>query len=86
MFKRPEAPEDLAVHRTVAGTPLSDVLVEAGLVGSRREAIRQIETQSSVRVDGEKWTTDGPLPGPEHVVQVGKRRWARVVVDADNAV
>ncbi len=78
VFKAHEAPTELAEHRVGAGTTLSDALLAAGLVPSKREARRAIE-QGSVRVDGEKATIDAPLAGPEHVVQVGKRRWARVI-------
>ena len=79
VFKAHEAPTDMDEHRVEAGTILSDALLAAGLVPSKREARRAIE-QGSVRVDGEKGTVDAPLTGPEHVVQVGKRRWARIIV------
>jgi tyrosyl-tRNA synthetase len=78
VFKAHGAPTDLAEHRVSAGTTLSDALLSSGLVDSKREARRAIE-QGSVRVDAEKTTVDTPLPGPEHVVQVGKRRWARIL-------
>ena len=78
VFRAHEAPTDLDEHGVAAGTLLSDALLGAGLVPSKREARRAIE-QGSVHVDGEKRTTDSPLAGPEHVVQVGKRRWARII-------
>jgi tyrosyl-tRNA synthetase len=77
VFKDHGAPTDMDEYRVAAGTQLSDALLAAGLVPSKREARRAIE-QGSVRVDGEKCAADAPLTAPEHVVQVGKRRWARI--------
>jgi tyrosyl-tRNA synthetase len=77
VFKAHGAPTDMDEYRVAAGTQLSDALLAAGLVSSKREARRVIE-QGSVRVDGEKCAADAPLTAPEHVVQVGKRRWARI--------
>ena len=77
VFKAHEAPTEMDEHRVAAGTQLSDALLAAGLVPSKREARRAIE-QGSVRVDGEKCTADAPLTALELVVQVGKRRWARI--------
>jgi tyrosyl-tRNA synthetase len=64
---------------------LSDALLATKLVTSKREARREIEA-GSVRVDDVKTTADGPLSGPEHVVQVGKRRWARIFVPSGPTV
>ena len=61
------------------GRMLSDALLAAGLVPSKREARRAIE-QGSVRVDGEKCTADAPADRrPNTWCQVGKRRWARII-------
>jgi tyrosyl-tRNA synthetase len=78
VFKAHERPTDIAQFELAAGVKLSDALLACGLVSSKREARREIEEQSSVRVDDVRWNTDAPLPGPEHVLQVGKRRWASV--------
>ena len=60
------------------GTDLATALVVAGLVASRREAVRQVG-QGGVRIDGEPVTDAGVGVGPgTHVIQVGRRRWARV--------
>jgi tyrosyl-tRNA synthetase len=79
VFKAGDAPSDVPVVEIEAGTLLSDALLAGRLASSKREARREIE-QGSVKVDREKCTEDRPLPGPEHLLQIGKRRWARVVV------
>lgn len=61
------------------GYPLANVLKEAGLCDSTSEALRHI-AQRAVRIDGER-VEDRALTlaaGSEHVIQVGKRRFARV--------
>jgi tyrosyl-tRNA synthetase len=77
-FRHGEIPDDLpetAVHET----SLVKVLKQAGLVPSANEAMRMIE-QGGVKVDGEK-VSDRNLQlarGASVVIQVGKRRFARV--------
>ncbi|MBS0003099.1 MAG: tyrosine--tRNA ligase [Thioalkalivibrio sp.] len=83
-FQRHQLPDDLpevTVRASADGLPLPNLLKEAGLVGSTSEA-RSMLRQGAVRLDGER-VEDVELrfaPGSRHVVQVGKRRVARVVV------
>jgi tyrosyl-tRNA synthetase len=58
---------------------IAHVLKSAGLVASTSEAFRLIQ-QGAVRIDGERVEDRGldVAAGSEHVVQVGKRRYARV--------
>ena len=67
---------------TASGTiGIAHLLKAAGLVDSTSEAFRLIQ-QGGVRIDGER-VDDRALTvrvGDEHVYQVGKRRFARVVV------
>ncbi|WPL11508.1 tyrosine--tRNA ligase [Thiorhodovibrio litoralis] len=58
---------------------IAHLLKGAGLVASTSEALRLIR-QGAVRLDGEKVSDTGLAlpPGTEAVVQVGKRRFARV--------
>ena len=61
--------------------PLANVLKAAGLVGSTSEAFRMLD-QGAVRIDGER-VTDPKLKvgrGRRGVFQVGKHRFARVLV------
>jgi tyrosyl-tRNA synthetase len=86
VFKAGERPTEMPEFDLPAGTTLADALLRCGLVSSRREARREIEEQSSVRVDDVRWSADAPLPGPQHVLQVGKRRWARVRLGSSSSV
>jgi tyrosyl-tRNA synthetase len=68
----------------LSGAPLAigSVLREAGLAASASEALRNIE-QGGVRVDGARIDDRGlKLPAGTYVIQVGKRRFARVVLIA----
>lgn len=60
---------------------IGNILKQAGLVPSTSEAFRMIE-QGAVKIDGEKVEEKQlKIPvGNEHVYQVGKRRFARIVL------
>jgi tyrosyl-tRNA synthetase len=80
-FRDGAIPDDI-VEVTVAGAPVAigHLLREAQLVPSGAEAMRNIE-QGGVRIDGERVSDKGlKLPTGTYVVQVGKRRFARVTV------
>jgi tyrosyl-tRNA synthetase len=86
-FRRGEQPEDVPVVEFATGYPirLIEAMVLGGLAASNREARRLID-QRGVRVNGEVATGDDALKPDdiilqsEDVVQVGKRRWMRVVI------
>jgi len=75
----PESIPELAVQVGEAGLPIASVLKSAGLVFSTSEAMRLI-AQGGVRIDGERVEDRGLMirPGAQHLLQVGKRRIARV--------
>jgi len=83
-FRQGEAPADMP-HLTFplqgkAGLALAALLRQAGLAPSTSEAIRAIE-QGGARIDGQKVEDRSLLLGPgTYVLQVGKRRWARVTL------
>jgi tyrosyl-tRNA synthetase len=80
-FREGALPEDMP-EVTVQGAPLAvtQLLRQAQLVPSGSEATRNIE-QGGVRIDGERVTDKGlKLPAGTYVVQVGKRRFARVTL------
>ncbi|HWT53177.1 MAG TPA: tyrosine--tRNA ligase [Rhodocyclaceae bacterium] len=66
---------------TVAAGGIAQVLKQAGLVGSTSEGMRQIEG-GGVRIDGERVSDKGLqlLAGATVVLQVGKRKFARVTL------
>jgi tyrosyl-tRNA synthetase len=79
-FRHGELPGDIP-EKTVGETHILKVLKEAGLVPSANEAARMIE-QGGVRINGEK-VGDRNLQlerGATLVIQVGKRKAARVTV------
>ena len=85
-FRRHQVPADTPEVEVAAegvdGGRLPYVLREAGLVASTSEALRMIK-QGAVRVDGER---EGDkertlAPGGPYLLQVGKRRFARVTLN-----
>jgi tyrosyl-tRNA synthetase len=83
-FQQNQLPDELPEVRVPAwpdGLPLPNLLKEASLVGSTSEA-RSLLRQGAVRVDGERVMDPDHRfsSGADHVVQVGKRRIARVRV------
>ena len=78
------APQDLPridVAASDGGIGIAHLLKAAGLVESTSEAFRLIQ-QGGVRIDGEqiRERSLAIAVGEEHVYQVGKRRFARVLV------
>jgi tyrosyl-tRNA synthetase len=80
-FRQGAIPSDIA-EVALAGAPLAigQLLKQAGLAPSTSEAMRNIE-QGGVRVDGERVSDKGlALGAGTYVVQVGKRKFARVTL------
>ena len=83
-FKQGEIPADIAEVKLQAGAggiAIANLLKEAGLTASTSEALRMI-AQGAVKLDGEK-VTDKALKlakGVAVVVQVGRRKFARVTI------
>jgi tyrosyl-tRNA synthetase len=83
-FRRDEIPADipeLAIAAKGEAVPLSQALKQAGLAASTSEALRLIE-QGGVKLNGEKVTDKACklARGTQAVLQVGKRKFARVTV------
>jgi tyrosyl-tRNA synthetase len=73
---------DVIPEHSMSGAPLAigAVLKQAGLVPSTSEALRMVE-QGGVRVDGTSISDKGlKLPAGVYVLQVGKRKFARVTL------
>ncbi len=79
-IQKREVPEDMPIHRLTAPTSIVDLLAEARLVGSKSEARRLIEG-GGVKINGAKVDSQEARiePGNEYVLQVGKRKFVRVV-------
>jgi tyrosyl-tRNA synthetase len=77
----PESMPELTVAAGAGGIPLPQLLKQAGLTPSTAESLRMIE-QGGVRIDGER-AADKALrlaAGATVVLQVGKRKFARVTL------
>ena len=78
VFQKGNLPEDMPEYSLQPGQTVLDVLVEAGLVGSKSEGKRMFK-QNAVRFEGQTLSDpDAALP-VGGVLQVGKRRYLRVV-------
>ncbi len=81
-FQKGRLPDEIPEKRVEVGArglPVANVLKAAGLVQSTSEGLRMLK-QGAVKVDGARVEDRGLLfhPGVECVMQVGKRRIARV--------
>jgi len=80
-FKQNELPEQMPEHSIAVGEELllTQILKRVGLTASTSEAGRMIE-QGGVRINGEKVSDKGLAlaKGQRFVLQVGKRKFARV--------
>ena len=78
VFQQRDMPEEMPEYRLLAGQTVLDVMLAGKLVPSKGEGRRMIE-QKGVRLDGETLIEANlafPHPG---VLQVGKRRFLRVI-------
>ena len=83
-FQKGAVPDDMPEIKLQAGKdgmPIANVLKDAALTSSTSDAMRMIR-QGAVRIDGEKVSDTGLRleSGVSCVCQVGKRRFARVVM------
>ena len=81
-FQKGAIPSDIEsrqIYTEQAEVALANLLKDAGLVNSTSEAHRMVK-QGAVRIDGNKIDDSrlGIPVGASHVVQVGKRRFARI--------
>jgi len=75
--QRKEVPDDIPEHRVANGELLIDVILAVGAAPSKREARRLFE-QRAVTIDGNVVEPTTP-PRKGAIVQVGKRKWIRLV-------
>ncbi len=77
----PENLTEIVLHAPEAGLAIATVLRDAGLVETTSEALRLIQ-QGGVRINGERLADKKQFlaRGETYLLQVGKRRFARVVV------
>ncbi len=86
-FRRGGLPDDMLekiLYTSKEGLPIAQLLKQAGLTASTTEALRMIE-QGGVKLNGEK-VSDKTIKlgrGETAVVQVGKRKFARVTISSE---
>ncbi|WP_029214875.1 tyrosine--tRNA ligase [Kallotenue papyrolyticum] len=73
-------PDEMPEFYLAGASPIVDVLVQAGLAGSKSEA-RRLIAGGGVKLNGERVDSPDLLVAPDSgaVLQVGKRRFARIV-------
>lgn len=80
-FKKGEIPDDIAeIQLTVGdGMPIANVLKEADLTASTSESLRMLK-QGAIKIDAQKLDDKDWLlqAGMTHIIQVGKRKFARI--------
>ena len=78
VFQQKDVPDEMPEYRLKSGQSVLQVLLDGKLVASNNEGRRMIE-QKGVRLDGETLSdANQPFPHPG-VLQVGKRRFIRIV-------
>ena len=79
-FQKNQLPEDMPEVNLEEGVAIVEALNRAGLIQSNSEGFRHIKA-GAVKLDGERVEDRGlVLPVGESVVQVGKRRLAKIIV------
>ncbi len=77
----PDEMPEVTLSAPPDGLPIANALKDAGLVSSTSEGLRMLK-QGAVRIDGQRVEDRGLRlqPGTQLILQVGKRRFARVTV------
>jgi tyrosyl-tRNA synthetase len=80
VFTKKDTPDDIEEYRAAPGKiSISHLLFEAGLSPSKKESRRLIE-QGGVRIDGQQVQSDADVQtGQPFILQVGKRKFKRIV-------
>ncbi|MEE8162405.1 MAG: tyrosine--tRNA ligase [Anaerolineae bacterium] len=80
VFQKRELPREMPGHKLAAPQNIVDLLVEVGLAPSKSQA-RRLIVQGGVRLDGNKVESieETVTPDRETILQVGKRRFVRLV-------
>jgi tyrosyl-tRNA synthetase len=79
-FQKKQLPDDMPEVHLEEGVAIVEALNRAGLIQSNSEGFRHIKA-GAVKLDGERVEDRGlVLPLGESIVQVGKRRLAKIIV------
>jgi tyrosyl-tRNA synthetase len=78
MFQKGDMPDEIPEFHPEGEPVLLDILVDSGLVKSKSQARRLID-QNGVKLDGEAAKDPYGLVSKGTIVQVGKRRFVKVI-------
>ena len=83
-FKKGLVPEDISeitLNTEKEGIPIANVLKDSGLTISTSEAFRMLK-QGAVKIDSQKVDNRAlvVMKGEEHIFQVGKRKYAKILI------
>jgi len=78
LFQKGETPDEIPEFKPEGESVLLDVLVDSGLVKSKSQARRLIQ-QNGVKIDGEPVSDPYQNLKPSVIVQVGKRRFVKII-------
>ena len=81
VFQKKQTPEDIRLVKTGAGE-LADILLKNGVIASKSEFRRLVE-EGGVRVGGEKIQGAEYAIHTDATVQIGKRRFLKIVVQEE---
>jgi tyrosyl-tRNA synthetase len=78
LFQKGETPDEIPEFKPEGEPVLLDVLVDSGLVSSKSQARRLIQ-QNGVKIDGEPVSDPYQNLEPPVIIQVGKRRFVKII-------
>jgi tyrosyl-tRNA synthetase len=78
LFQKGETPDEIPEFKPEGEPVLLDVLVDSGLVSSESQARRLIQ-QNGVKIDGEPVSDPYQNLEPPVIIQVGKRRFVKII-------
>jgi tyrosyl-tRNA synthetase len=83
VFQQRELPADMPELKLVQPVSLADLLTNSALAPSKSEARRLVQ-QGGIKLDGQKVDDFNLIiaPDSEHVLQVGRRRFVRLLASA----
>jgi tyrosyl-tRNA synthetase len=78
VFQKGDIPEEMPEYTLNPGQTVLDVLESSGMIKSRSEG-RRLVTQNGIRLDGEVLNDPNQAFPHRGVLQVGKRRFTRII-------
>jgi tyrosyl-tRNA synthetase len=78
LFQKGDTPDEMPTYLTSGSAALIDALTESGIVTSGSQ-VRRLVKQNGVKVDGEKVSDPFMDVKPGSVIQVGKRRFLKII-------